>query len=408
MPILISLSPNTEPDDVRLAWRTLFRPQSWKNNEKIKEIEQTLSSKFNQYPATLTSSGRSAIYHTLKAFNISTNDEVIIQAFTCLAVPSAIQWAGAKPVYVDINPETYNINPLQIESAITKKTKAIIIQHTFGIPGPIKELQQIASKHNLILIEDLAHSLGSTYENQPLGTFGHAAILSFGRDKIISSVFGGAVISKDKEIINKINNAQQNLSLPPKLWIMQQLGHPILFSIIKPIYFTAQLGKIFLVVLQKLSLLSKAVQAQEKTSGKPDHFSYRFSPALAYLLQKQLSKLDRFNKRRREISKAYFNNLSNLPQTSKHSNPVWLRFPLKVANPSKLHKQAKKEHILLGDWYDSPIAPASADPNKFNYKVGSCPIAEQTAKQIINLPTYPTISNKQVKQIIQLINFHDH
>ena len=409
MPILISLSPNTEPDDVRLAWQTLFCPWTWRNEEKTQQIEQTLSSQFNFHPVALASSGRSALYHALKAFDISANDEVIIQAFTCLAVPAAIQWTGAKPVYVDINPNTYNIDPSQIAKAITKNTKAIIAQHTFGIPGPIEELRELAAKYNLILIEDLAHSFGATHNNQLLGTFGDAAILSFGRDKVISSVFGGAIVSKNEKTISKINNAQQKLPLPPKRWIIQQLSHPILFSMIKPLYFFGQTGKALLVILQKASLLSKAVQAREKTNGQPDHFSYRFSPALAALLQNQLSKLERFNLRRREISQAYLNGLARhagLPPTNHHANPIWLRFPLKVNNPAKLQNQANQEKILLGDWYNSPVAPADANSNKFNYKKDSCPIAEQTAKHIINLPTCPTMTSKQVEQIIQLIISH--
>jgi dTDP-4-amino-4,6-dideoxygalactose transaminase len=410
MSIFISLSPNTEPDDIRLAFRTLFRPWLWKKEETLKQVTGTISRIFNEQPVALVSSGRSALYQTLKAFNISANDEVIIQAFTCLAVPAAIKWTKAKPVYVDIHPDTYNINASQIIEAITKNTKAIIVQHTFGIPGPIEELQQIAREHNLILIEDLAHSLGSTYHRKPLGTFGDAAILSFGRDKIISSVFGGAVISNRKDVINKINDAQEKLPFPPAHWIIQQLNHPILFSIIKSTYFTMHIGKIFLVLLQKTSLLSKAVQEKEKGSNKPNHISYRYSPALALLLQNQLTKLDSFNERRREIIQTYFNTLSNhsdLPQTTQPSNPTWLRFPLKVNQPPKLHNQARKQKILLGDWYNSSIAPVDADSKIFNYIKGSCPIAEKTAEHIVNLPTYPTITNRQVEQIIKLINSYE-
>jgi len=410
MPILTSLSPNTEPDDVRLALRTLLRPPTWHDESTITNIEQHLSRKFDS-SAILTSSGRSALFHVLKTFNLSTSDEVIIQALTCLAVPAAIQWTGAKPVYVDINPNTYNIDPSQIANAITKNTKAIIVQHTFGIPGPIEELQEIAKKHNLILIEDLAHSFGSTYNNKLLGTFGDAAILSFGRDKVISSVFGGAVISSNKQIIQKIKTAQQQLPFPPILWTIQQLNHPILFSIIKPLYFVGQLGKALLVILQKTNLLSKAVEKKEKYNDKPGHLSYRFSPALAPLLSHQLSKIDRYNIRRREIAKTYLNALSDyagLPQTIHQTKPTWLRFPLIVNNPKKLHYQAKSKKTLLGDWYNSAIAPGDANPYLFNYKIGACPEAEKVSKHIINLPTYPTMTDAQVRQVIQLIKSNDN
>lgn len=115
---------------------------------------------------------------------------MILQAYTCVSVSNAIIATGAKPIYVDIDAQTLNINPQLIEKHITQKTKAIIVQHTFGIPADIHAIQSIVKKHQLFFIEDCAHALGAQYKEKMVGSFGDIAVYSFGRDKVISSVNG--------------------------------------------------------------------------------------------------------------------------------------------------------------------------------------------------------------------------
>lgn len=404
--IATSLSPNTEADDVALAWKILFQPWLWRNANIISQAEQQLSRHLNHHPVVLTSSGRSALFTLLKAYDIGAGDEVIIQAFTCLAVPAPIKWTGATPVYADITPPTYNLDPADVRRKITNKTKAIIVQHTFGLPGPVDELRQIANQHNLILIEDCAHALGATYHSQPVGTLGDAAFFSFGRDKTLSCVFGGAISSKDTNVITRARKLQSEFKNPPLIWIKQQLLHPILFSFILPFYFQANIGKALLVAFQKLSFLSKAVEPQEKLGGQPKHLDYRFPGALAYLLQNQLAKLERYPAHRRRLAHTYQTALAShpgLPHPLNDTQPSWLRFPLLVENPDKIHQAAKQQHILLGDWYNSPLAPSDCDLESFNYQPGSCPRAEKASQQIINLPTYPRMTNEEAHRVIKLV-----
>ena len=396
-PITISLSPNTEPDDISAAWHVLLHPQLWKQENLLHEAEQKIANLFRGHHVALTSSGRNALASILNALDIGSGDEVLLQAFTCIAVPAPIQWVGAKPIYVDIDSKTYNLDPEDLLKKITSKTKAIIIQHTFGIPADIEKIQQIAKENNLILIEDCAHTLGATYNNQLLGIFGDVAFLSFGRDKCISTVFGGAVVSKNGELVKKIKAAQQLLSVPPTLWILQQLFHPIAFNFIVPAYFSG-LGKALLVVLQHIGLLSKAVEVRERTGYKPRHFGYRYSPALAYLLIKQLDKLDRFTARRREITQKYAAVLNPV-----FSGTSLLRFPVSVKDPKKFLLVARQKQMLLGDWYDAVLVPAMATLSSFGYTEGTCPKAEEAAQHVVNLPTYPLLSDEQIDEVIQFV-----
>lgn len=400
-PVAISLSPNTTKADVRRAWEVLLTPVFWRRGMRLPDIAHRLSAMHAGRSVALTSSGRQALYDTLRALGIGQNKEVIIQAFTCIAVPEPIMWAGAVPVYADIKQGTYNIDPDDVRRKITSRTRAIIVQHTFGMPGPIEELQAIAREHNLILIEDCAHALGGTYKDKPLGTFGDAAILSFGRDKVVSSVFGGAVVSARQDIIHAINSVGKQRSYPPATWVAQQLLHPILFSVILPTYFSG-LGKALLVAAQKVGLLSKAVEAGEKRGAKPQHFAYRFSPALGQLLDLQLTQLPQFTKRRQEIVAKYLKAFANIDKAPEWSLRL-LRFPLLVDNPNQMRAAAREKKMLLGDWYDAPLAPKDSSLGAFGYTPGSCPVAEETAKKVINLPTYPSMTDGQVERVISFV-----
>jgi len=407
-PLLISLSPNTQSRDTYLAWRVLFSRSTWINPSFIQAAEEKLTTRLNQ-PVIATTSGRQALYHLLQAHNIGLGDEVIIQAFTCIAVPASIIWAGAKPVYADINPDNYNLDIARVEQRVTPKTKAIIVQHAFGIPGPLAQLKALCAEKNLILIEDCALSLGATFNNQPIGTFGHSAIFSFGRDKTISSIFGGAATSQDPGIMEKLRSRQNSLSYPPANWVRQQLLHPIFTRLIVPTYFFLKYGQALLVMAQKTGLLSKAYAPGERAGQKPDHLNWRYSPALAQLLLQQLDQLDNFTQHRQVIARQYINKFKNNPAVKTplvpaHANPNWLRFPIQVKDPKKLYAAAKRHHIILGDWYNSPLLPADCQLDKFYYQPGSCPIAESVAKKIINLPTHIHASLSDASRLADLIN----
>lgn len=409
-PIAISLSPNAEGEDVSLAWHILMRPSHWYHERALPQAAAALSRHVGNRFIVLTSSGRSALYNLLKAMHIKSGDEVILQAFTCLAVPEPILWVGAAPVYADVAPRRFTIDVDEVKKKITPRTKAIIIQHTFGIPGPIKELHQLAKERGIYLIEDCAHSLGGTLAGQPLGTFSDAAILSFGRDKTISSVYGGAVITGNHALAADMQNLQKKLDFPPPGWIMQQLLHPIIFYFAMPSYFTFSIGQRLIQLSQALSLVSKAVTKSERRGKRPAHIRWRYAPALAYLLQTQIAKLEEFTARRQSIAQRYFTALSefgfSLPRVPDGSHPAWLRFPLLVKNRDEFLRTARRHRMLLGDWYDAPLVPKDFTPYIFQYQAGSCPIAEESADHAINLPTYPTLTDEQVDQVIEFTKRH--
>ncbi|HDZ54537.1 MAG TPA: DegT/DnrJ/EryC1/StrS aminotransferase family protein [Candidatus Nealsonbacteria bacterium] len=405
-PISISLSPNTEKDDIDLALKLIFQPWRWKEGKDIGILEKEFKKHFGTKHAVSFNSGRSAFLAILKSLGLQENTEVLLQAFTCNAAVSPILWANLKPAYVDCKKETFNIDTENLQKKVTQASKILVIQHTFGLAAEMEKILEICQRNNLILIEDCAHSLGTSYRGKKVGTFGKAAFFSFSRDKIISSVYGGMVITDDDILAKKLKEFQEKVSYPSNFWIFQQLLHPVLMSfLILPTYSFLRLGKTLLSVFQWLQILSKAVHWTEKKGKKPGYFPKKMPNVLSFLALNQLRKLERFNNHRRKIANFYYNNLRNtsFELLEKSEGQVFLRFTIKHSKAHQIIKKAWQENILIGDWYTTPIAPHDTNLEKMKYISGSCPRAEKLAKETLNLPTHINISQEEAKKIVDFL-----
>ncbi|MBN1168322.1 DegT/DnrJ/EryC1/StrS family aminotransferase, partial [Candidatus Woesebacteria bacterium] len=327
--------------------------------------------------------------------------------FTCIAVCNSITWNKAKPIYVDIG-DDLNIDPDDLEKKITKNSKAIIMQHTFGIPAEVEKIKTIAKKKGLVIIEDCAHALGAAYKNKPLGTFSKVSFFSFGRDKALSSVFGGMILTRDKLLYEKLKKLRDKLDHPSNFWIFQQLMHPLLMSFVKPTYNLGfgkiTLGKMLLFISQKMKLLSFPVYEDEKKGIRPGIFPAKIPGALAILATNQLKKLERFVGHRREIAKVYRDKLKStgFRIIKLKEGESLLRFPVLTPDAQNIHESMKSEGILLGNWYNCPIVPC-ADESVTRYVNGSCKNTEDLSSQILNLPTYIGITKKDAEEISELV-----
>jgi perosamine synthetase len=403
-PISISLSPNTEPDDVWLAFRLLFQPWKWRTSEN--KLEQKFQQYLSVQYAFSFNSGRSSFLAILEALRLQKGDEVLLQAFTCNAVPNPVLWAGLKPVYVDCNEDDFNIDVADLEQKITQKSKVVIVQHTFGLPADMERVTEVCKRHNLILIEDCAHALGAKYKGKLVGTFGKAAFFSFSRDKVISSVYGGMAVTNDKDLAERMKQYQEKVGYPSLLWIKQQLLHPMAMNWkILPTY--RIFGKYLLIFGQQSHILSKAVHWREKRGMKPDYFPKRMPNALEILALHQLEKLEKFNSYRKELAGRYVAALQDtsfeLPKDFPERENIYLRFTIKHPNAHQIIKKAWAENILLGDWYTNPLAPNDTQLEKLGYEKGSCPKAESLAQRTSNLPTHINISEKDQEKVIAFV-----
>lgn len=400
-PIAISLSPNTEVADVLLALRLFFSPWLFFQDSFTRLLEQWFRHFFDVSYAVSFSTGRGALLAILHSLNISGGDEVIVQSFTCVAVPNSIVALGARPVYVDID-DSLTLELKDLERKITEKTKAIIVQYTFGTPANMTKIKKIAKKYNIFVIIDYAHVVN----NKNSTTLCDAAFFSLGRDKAFSSVFGGVAITNSKELGMRLRSFQKDLKNPSFFFCWQQLFHPIVINlIVLPFYNFFSFGKTILFFLQKLRLLSFPVTKEEKEGKVSEAFIKKFPNVLACLALFQLRRVGRFNKKRQELSEIYNNNLSKKYYKLLYRPEVpFLRFPVLVNGRNNIIEFMKGRGIHLGKWYSEVIDPKGVNFANIYYKKGSCPNAEFVARKIINLPTYPLMRTNDVERIIYLLN----
>ncbi|MBI4122136.1 MAG: aminotransferase class I/II-fold pyridoxal phosphate-dependent enzyme [Parcubacteria group bacterium] len=407
--ISISHAPNATAGQRWQALGLLLTPWRWLHGSSAARLETALSSFHDNQPAVTFATGRQALSAVIHALGITEGHEVIIQAYTCIVVPQAVLANGAHPIYADID-ASLNIDPQSVEHLITPRTKAVIVQHTFGVPADMDRLTALCREKGILLIEDCAHAIGAMYKGQRVGTFGDAAIFSFGRDKIISSVSGGMAIVKFDTTAQALRSIQKTTAAQSRRTIAQNLLHPLLVPIFSALMGGLRVGNPLMRISQRLGLLNKVYTAKEIKSaqGEGEGKAQALPNAMAALALRQF-KIDypRFIKQRREHIAGYdaWIKAKNIPcrrqAITPESVPAWLRYTMLCDQAETIFKKAKKQHILLGDWYAYPIIPKPADDTILHYQPGSCPRAEEAARKSINLPTQFRFSAKQRDKMLK-------
>jgi perosamine synthetase len=409
MPIAAALAPNYTLKDVLISCKYLlpWNRKALQEGDSIPKFEESFREYMDSSKAVSFQSGRAGLFAILKAMDIKEGDEIILQAFTTVALPNTIKLFGAKPVFVDIGETTYDMAPGLIEPLITPRSRAILIQHTFGNPADMDAIMEIAKRHGLLTIEDCAHSLGAKYKGKKTGTFADAAFFSFGRDKVISSVNGGMVIARDLKLIEKIEMVRSGMPFPSEREIRRNLFHPILTFNALRTYKLFHIGKAIIYISYHFNLLDKAYSSREKKGLPEKDFAKRMPNALAEIGLHQLRLLGRFNRRLR-VANRYAKNIKNpsvrLPQTQPISKNIFLWYTILTDRKKEMIREAYKKDIILGDWFPQAIGPVEADPIKAGYIPGSCPVAEKVAAQAVNLPTHHNIHLPEAQKVIDFIN----
>jgi len=410
-PVFIAASPNTEKDDLNLALKLLFQPWNWRKNDgSVKDFEIEMSEYLGGINAIALDSARSGFYLLLKAYGIGPGDEVILPSFSCLVIANPVLWVGAKPVYVDINKRTLNIDLEDLSRKLSPKTKAVLVQHTFGLPVEMDKVRNIVGE-KVKIVEDIAHSLGGEYKGKKIGTIGDAAVATFGIEKVISTVRGGMILTKDDKIAEGLRKEQLKLPEFSFVRIKTALLNPVLWWIITPFYYLGfgkyTIGKAFSYFAHKIGIMGIMIESEEYNAQKPNWLPSRMPSALARLGKRQLSKIDPFNEHRREIAKIYSDILGIKFPVDDNSVNIFLRFPVLV-DPQKraeIIKEAGKKHIVLGNWYRSILFAPDSSLKNLGYKKGDTPNAEWAAERIVNLPTginvFPTKAELLVTEVVK-------
>ncbi|MCX8084445.1 MAG: DegT/DnrJ/EryC1/StrS family aminotransferase [Calditerrivibrio sp.] len=348
--------------------------------------------------------GRVALYAILKSIGVGEGDEVILPGFTCVVVPNAVCYTGAKPVYVDIRAKDFNIDPTKVESKITRKTKAIIAQHTFGIPAEMDDIVYLCKKYGLFLIEDACHCLGSKYNGIEMGNFGDASFFSSQWSKPITTGLGGWAQVNNSDLIKKMDVIYDSFKKPGKKEeLLLEMQYELFDKVLSPKMFWVARS-----VYRKLSSIGATVGSSsddELEYAKPEGYEKRMGYAQERLLFKKMINKSEIIKHRMKICQiysAYFPSEMERLKSQK-TNIVFLRFPVLVNNKEEILELAKRSMVELGDWFLSPLHPNLTGWENVYYVKGECPIAEDISKKIINLPTHEKISDKEAKRISEFV-----
>jgi len=350
--------------------------------------------------------GRVALYAILKAISVKEGNEVILPAFTCVVAVNPIIYSGAKPIYVDIDPLTYNIDISRIEKNITEKTKAIMAQNTFGLAPDLDKIFEVADKYNLIIIEDCAHGFGGFYKGKPNGTIADVSFFSSQWNKPFSTGLGGFAVTKNPETAGKLTEMEQSflkpffkdeIALKTLLFVRQGLNSNLYWPALKTYRW-----------LSKNNLILGSSQGEElKDPVKPKGFEKGFSQTQAKKGIEELRKLDKVLEHRNKIANVYKKILLELsiqsPYEPKYTEHTYLKFPLLVKDRADFFRLAEKEKIELGDWFVSPIHPITENFEYWHYHLGENPIAEKISQHIVNLPTHVKVTEDYMNRIAQFL-----
>jgi len=197
-----------------LAATTAFVRPGAGGPDVVRELERDFAAAAGTRFAFAFGAGRMALYVLLEALGLKAGDEVVVPGFTCAVVPNALVYRGLVPVYADIEPVTFNVDPRCVAERVTPRTRALYLQHTFGVTGPVEELRAIADRHGLVIVEDCAHSLGARHRGRPHGSLSDAAFFSLDRTKVVNSHSGGVVATDDEVLAARLSELQAALPLP--------------------------------------------------------------------------------------------------------------------------------------------------------------------------------------------------
>jgi len=333
---------------------------------KHKEFEEKFAKIAGTKYACSVSSGTAGLHLAMIAANIKVGDEVITSPFSFVASANCILYMNAKPVFVDIDPLTYNMNPNSIEAAITPRTKAILVVHIFGQAADMTHISKIAKKHNLKIIEDACESINAEHNKQKVGTFGESAVFAFYPNKQITTGEGGMIATNNEEIY-KLCNSLRNQGRSEN---MQWLDHE-------------RLG-----------------------------YNYRLDEMSAALGITQLKKLDFLINQRRKIAALYtknllpYSDLIQVPAIGKNNNHTWFVYVALLKN-KKLKRDGLITELAKQGISTKPYLPSihlfSFYRKVFGYKKGDFPIAEKVSNSAIALPFYIGLKKDDINYIVNVL-----
>ena len=353
--------------------------------ENVIEFEKEFANYVGVKHAISVGNGTDALVLALKAMGIKEGDEVITTPFTFFATAEAISAVGAVPVFVDVDKETFNIDVTKIEEKITNKTKAIIPVHIFGQAADMDEINKIAKKHNLLVLEDACQAIGGKYKGKNIGALADAACFSFFPTKNLGCAGDGGMIVTDNDDIAIIARALRT-------------------------HGSGENGQKAYNLLNNITEEVKTAEGADDTVYNPlKYYNYligyntRLDAIQAALLRIKLKEIDKWNAKRREIVKIYNDALQNsdyvTPFCREDVEHVYHMYILQSEKREEVIAKLKKAGVATGVYYPIPLHLQKVYKD-LGYKEGDMPVAEYLSHRTFAIPVYPELTKEQVDYIL--------
>ena len=322
---------------------------------KVAQLEAEFTKKFGVKHAIAVSSGTTALHLSLLAHGIGAGDEVITPSFTFISSATSILFTGAQPVFVDIEEETYNIDPEKIRAAITPKTKAILVVHLYGYICDMDKIHSIAKEHDLAVIEDACQAIGAQYNNKYAGTFGTGCFSLYATKNIMSGE-GGIILTSDDKIADTCK-------------LMRAHG-------MRKRYYHEMLG-----------------------------YNFRMTDLCAAIGIVQFGRLDDFNQKREKNAQYYNEHIRSVitPKVRAGHKHCWHQYTVRtLKNRDEVVEQLTKAGIGTGVFYPVPAHQQQFIVEMFGET--KLPVTELLAKQVFSLPIHPGLSQKDLEKVVAEVN----
>ncbi len=358
----------------------------------------------------LLAKGRVGLYAGLRALGLPRGSTVLMPGYTCMVVPSAVQFAGLQPAYVDIDPGTYNIDPGRLKTVVRGDVSAIIVQHTYGIPCAMAEMQQWADSRGIPLIEDCCHTFGTPIGGRLCGTFGAFAFLSGQWSKPFSTGLGGMLLVNEPALADRVGRLIDEEAATPGRWKSLLLGAQILAhrGLVRP----RTAGRITECyrALNHWGLVIGSSSNQELSGVMPTDYLTTMAPCQIRRGLCEMARIDENIRHRKRMAGFYQRELPRMGFAPLALGNVdeWplLRYPVRVRNKEEVLSRAIKAGVEIGSWFEVPLHPAGTRMEDFGYVAGLCPEAESACRQVINLPTHLKVDEATAERTLEFLRKH--
>ena len=332
---------------------------------KLEEFERVMAEYAGVSHAVAVNSGTSGLHLCIQALDIGEGDEVIVPSFTFIAAANSIRYERARPVFVDIDPVTLNLDPEKMEAAITPRTRAIMVVHTFGVPAEMDAILAIAQRHNLYVIEDSCEAIGAEYKGCRVGSFGHAAVFAFYPNKQITTGEGGMIVTRDAQFAARMRALRNQGRYDSSAWLQH-----------------AEVG-----------------------------YNYRISEMNCALGIEQMKRIKEILSKRESVATAYGHALADVkgiilpPLHLPDIRVSWFVYVIRLADSSiSEHRNALMSFLQSEGIGCAPyFAPIHLQPSYAEWRSAHLPVTEGIAARTLALPFFNDLSQLQIDEVTRVL-----